>query len=137
MEDNTIRKNLDAYVKEKYGIEPEVMSFFREKHEVYRHPETGKLFAFFIVKERSSFGLKGEGTAEILSIKIDDPFFAEFLLRQPGYLRGYPNKKWNWVSMVLDGTVPFDYICKWLDRSYESTKNNVKKKKKTKYKIDI
>ena len=122
MEAQTIRERIDAYTKEKYGIDPEVLPFSHEDYEIYRHAETGKWFAVFIVKERSAFGLDGEGTAGILCVKPRDRFTADFLTQQPGYLRGYPSHKWNWVSMVLDGTVPFEDLCRWLDESYLATK---------------
>jgi len=124
--DKTIRELLDTYTKEKYGIEPEILPFSHENYEIYRHTETGKWFAVFIVKEREVFGLSGEGKAEILCVKIKDSLLADFLMGQPGYLRGYPSCKWNWVSVVLDGTVPFKDICKWLDESYQATKSKAR-----------
>ena len=48
----TIRERLDAYVSEKYGIEPEWLPLFHEDYAVYRHTETGKWFAVFITKDR-------------------------------------------------------------------------------------
>ena len=42
--------------------------------------------------------------------------------QQPGYLRGYSSSKWNWLSAVLDGTIPFEDICRWINMSYEATK---------------
>ncbi len=121
MKAETVRERLDAYTKEKYGIDPEILPFSHENYEIYRHTETGRWFAVFIVKDRSSFGLDGNGEAEILCVKLKDRFFTEFLEKEPGYLRGYPSSKWNWISMVLDGTVPFKDICRWLDESYEAT----------------
>ena len=123
---NTIRGRVDAYAKEKYGIDPEILPFSHEDYEIYRHTETGKWFAVFIVKERSAFGMDGDGTAEILCVKPKDRFFADFLMQQPGYLREYPSSKWNWVSVVLDGTVPFEDICRLLDESYLATKSKAR-----------
>ncbi len=119
---NTIRERIDAYTKETYDIDPEILPFSHEDYEIYRHKETGRWFAVFIVKERNAFGLTGGGTAEILCVKPRDRFIADLLMQQPGYLRGYPSSKWNWVSMVLD-TVPFEDICRWLDESYLATKS--------------
>ncbi len=122
MEAKTVRERIDAYTKEKYGIDPEILPFSHEDYEIFRHTETGKWFAVFIVKERRVFGMDGDGPAEILCVKPRDPFLADFLIQQPGYLRGYPSSKWNWVSMVLDGTVPFEDICRLLDESYLATR---------------
>ena len=122
----TIRERIDAHIKEKYGIDPEILPFSHEDYEIYRHPENGRWFAVFIVKERSILGLDGDGTAEILCVKPKDRFLADFLTQRPGYLRGYPSSKWNWVSMVLDGTIPFEEICRWLDESYMATKTKTR-----------
>lgn len=125
----TIREQLDAHVKEKYGIEPGILPFTKEDYEVYRHPETGKWFAVFIVKERGAFGLSGSGNVEVVSFKIRDKMLSEFMAQQPGYLFGFPARNWNWISAVLDGTIPFEDICRWVDGSYEATKTKTKNKR--------
>ena len=122
MQTNEIRERLDAYVRENYGIVPEILPFSKEKYEIFRHSDTGKWFAVFVEKEQSVFGFDGDGTAEILCVKPRDPYLADFLLSQPGYLGGYPSKSWKWLSVVLDGTVPFEEICNLLDESYRATK---------------
>ncbi len=67
-----------------------------------------------------------EGNTEIVSLKIRDPLLADLLVQQTGYLRGYPSSKWNWVSIILDGTVPLEEVCRWLDESYAATKTKAK-----------
>lgn len=124
--DLNIRQQLDIYTKETYGVDPEILPFSHEDYEIYRHTDTGKWFAVFVVKERSAFGLDGDGTAEIICVKIADPLYGDFLMNQPGYLRGYPSRGWNWVSAVLDGTVPFEDIRRLLDESYKETKSKAK-----------
>lgn len=124
-----IREQLDAYVKEKYGIDPEILPFSKEDYGVYRHPDTGRWFAVFIVKDRSVFGLPGTGEAEVVSFKICDKVLADFVARQPGYLRGFPARSWNWTSAVLDGTIPLADICRWVDESYLATKSKTKNQK--------
>ncbi len=126
MEDRLIRAKLDEYTKEKYGIDPEILPFSHEDYEIYRHPDTGRWFAVFVVKDRSVFGLPGAGKAEIMCVRSGDPLLADSLMDQPGYLRGYPSRKWNWLSVVLDGTVPFEDICPLLDGSYNATKTKTK-----------
>ena len=124
--DLNIRQRLDAYTKEQYGVDPEILPFSHEDYEIYRHTDTGKWFAVFVVKERSVFGLEGDGTAEIICVKVADPMYADFLMNQPGYLRGYPSRGWNWVSAVLDGTVPFEELRRMLDESYKATKSKAR-----------
>ncbi len=126
---NKIHEQLDAYVKEKYGIDPEILPFSHEEYAIYRHPDTGKWFAVFIVKERREFGLDGEGRTEIVSFKIPDALEADYTAQQPGYLRGFPAGSWNWTSAVLDGTVLFEEICRRIDGSFEATKTKTRNKK--------
>ena len=122
----TIREQLDAHVKEKYGIEPEILPFSKEDYSVYRHPDTGRWFAVFIVKERSAFGLPGFGNVEVVSFRIRDRMLSDFMAQQPGYLRGFPASNWNWTSAVLDGTVSYEDICHWIDASYKATRKKTK-----------
>ncbi len=126
MRDETFHERLDNYVKKKYGVVPEILPFSKENYAIYRHADTGKWFAVFIVKKRSAFGLEGEGLVEVVSVKVKDPLLADYLMHQPGYLRGYPSSKWNWVTMLLDGTVPFEEICRWVDDSCQATKTKAK-----------
>lgn len=126
---SAFREQLDAYVKQKYGVVPELLPFSHEDYSIYRHTRTGRWFAVFIVKERREFGLPGNGNAEIVCFKIRDNMLADVLAQQPGYLRGYPSRKWNWLSAVMDGTVPLEDICRWLDESYEATKSKTKNKR--------
>lgn len=81
------------------------------------------------MKPRKAFGLEGEGSAEIVSLKLRDPLLADMLTQRPGYLRGYPSGKWNWVSIVLDGSVPIEEICRLLDESYAATKGKTRNQK--------
>lgn len=124
-----IRARLEKYAKEKYDIESEQLPFKQEDYAVLRHADSGKWFAVFIVKPRKDFGLPGAGDAEIVSLKIRDPLLADLLVQQAGYLNGYPSRKWNWISIVLDGTVPFEEVCRWLDESYTATKTKAKNQK--------
>lgn len=122
----TIREQLDAHVKEKYGIEAEILPFSKEDYGVYRHPDTGRWFAVFIVKDRSAFGLPGFGNVEVVSFRIRDRMLSDFMAQQPGYLRGFPASNWNWTTAVLDGTVPYEDICHWIDESYKATRKKTK-----------
>ncbi|MEX2785340.1 MmcQ/YjbR family DNA-binding protein [Streptococcus sp. H49] len=125
----TMREKLEAYAKQRYQVEAEELPFRREDYAVLRHADTGKWFAVFIAKEYSAFGLAGEGTADVLSVKPKDADFADFLMQQPGYLRGFPSKKWNWISMLLDGTVPYEEVCRRLDESFQITRSKTSNKK--------
>ncbi len=122
MDEKTIRQQIETYVKKKYHIETEQLPFNREDYAILRHRDSGKWFAVFIVKPYAEFGMQGIGNVEVISLKPRDPVIAESLMDQPGYLRGYPSRKWNWISIVLDGTVSYEEIRKLLDESYQATR---------------
>ena len=129
IESASMRRRVEEYAKKKYHHEPEQLPFGHEDYAVLRHPENGKWYAVFIVKQRYQFGLDGDGDAEIMSVKIKDRLLAELLTQQPGFLWGFPSRNWNWTSMVLDGTVSFEQICRCLDESYNATKDKANNKK--------
>lgn len=129
MSEKRLRDKIDNYVKDKYGINPEILPFSHEDYEIYRHKDSGKWFAVFITKEKCEFGLKGDGFAEVMSFKHRDRRLVDSLLEQPEYLWGYPSRGWNWLTVFLDGRVPFEEICEYLDESYEATKAKAANKK--------
>ena len=54
---------------------------------------------------------------------------ADFVAQQLGYLSGFPASNWNWTTAVLDGMIPFEDICRWVDESYTATKTKAKNKR--------
>ena len=128
MAQDSVREQIEAYARERYGVEAEQLPFNHEDYAVLRHQGSGKWFAVFFVKPRDVLGLDGGGDAEVMSVKVPDRGLADMLLQQPGYLRGYPAASWRWVSAVLDGTVPVDDLLTWLDDSYLATSKGTNKR---------
>lgn len=129
MKDKTIRERVEAYALRHFKTVPEQLPFNRQDYAVLRHQDTGRWYAVFIMKPRVELGLEGEGDATIVSLKIPDLQTADVLLQKPGYLPGFPSSKWNWVSIVLDGTVPLRDICHWLTESHTATTGKTKNQK--------
>ncbi|MCR5690151.1 MAG: MmcQ/YjbR family DNA-binding protein [Clostridiales bacterium] len=117
----TYRDRLIGYVREKYKTEPEYLWLRFPDYAVFRHADNRKWFGIVMDLRRSRLGLDGDGEVDVLNVKLADGLFAEFLLGQPGYFRGYHFGKGNWVSILLDGTVPFEDIRSALDESYAVT----------------
>ena len=128
-EEMTLREQVFAYIREKYGTEPEYPWARYPDYAVFRHADNRKWFGVAMTVRRRSLGLSGDGSADILNVKLSDPFLADILVAKPGYLRGYHIRRGNWISIFLDGTVPFDEICGWLDESYFTTAAKEKKQK--------
>ena len=93
MNTQSLRSQLEACARQRYGAVTEQLPFNHEDYAILRHGDTGKWFAVFIVKPRAVLGLSGEGDAQIVSLKLRDPLLMDLLLQQPGYLQGYPGRK--------------------------------------------
>ena len=118
------------HVKKKYGTLPEYLWKRYPGYAVFRHQDNRKWFALIMDVSRNKLGIPGDEMVDILNIKLDDPVYADILIRQEGYFRGYHISKGNWISIMLDGSVSFDDICHWLEESYITTAS-----KQTKHKL--
>ena len=124
-----LKEQLFAYIKKKYAAEPEYLWMRYPNYAVFRHTDNKKWFALVMDIKRSKLGLNGDDAVDILNVKLPDPLLVDLLIKQPGYLRGYHIIRGNWVSILLDGTVPFEDIVKWLEESFLTTASVQKKQK--------
>ena len=127
----SLRDQLLDYVRTNYQAEPEYLWIRYPNYAVFRHTENRKWFGFVADVRRRNLGLDGDEIVDILNVKLGDPLLADLLLQQPGYLHGYHFRRGNWVSILLDGSVPLDDICRWLEESYRTTAPKPKKRKKS------
>lgn len=121
-------KKLFEYVKNKYGCEPEYLWARFPDYAIFRHNDNRKWFGLVGTVTADKLGMKSPEPVEILNIKTGDPLLADLLVRQEGYFRGWHMNHTNWISVLLDGTVPFEDICRLLDESYAATASKTKKK---------
>lgn len=117
----SFRDEIFVYAKKKYRTLPEYLWRRYPGYAVLRHGDNKKWFALFMDVPAGKLGLGGSGRTDILNVKLRDPLLADLLVQQKGFLRGYHISRGNWVSILLDGTVPLAEICHWLDESYAVT----------------
>ena len=117
----TLRAQVFDYVKKTYRAEPEYLWLRFPDYAVFRHADNEKWFGLVMDVPRQKLGLDGAERVDILNVKLSDPLLVDLLIRQTGYLRGYHISRGNWISILLDGSVPFADICQWLDESYVTT----------------
>ena len=125
----SLKEAVIAYVKEKYGASPENLWMRYPNYAIFRHGDNSKWFALMMDVEKSKLGLPGNDVVDILNVKLSDPFLADLLAQQPGYMRGYHIARGNWISLLMDGSVPLEELCHWLDESYLATASAAQKKK--------
>ena len=117
----SFRKQLFAYIRETYKASPEYLWRRVPGYAVFRHGDNQKWFALVMNVPGSKLGLETDEIVDIVNVKIADPFLADVLTQQEGFFRGYHISKGNWISILLNGTVEFDEIGKWLEESYMAT----------------
>ena len=106
------------YIRAQYGAQPEYLWVRLPKAAALRHAASGKWFAALMLDmPRSSLRLPGEGGVDILNLKCD-PLLVSSLTDGLHYLPAYHMNKQHWISLVLDGGIPFAEVCSLIDLSY-------------------
>ena len=128
-ENMSVPEDVFAYAAEKYGVQPEYPWVRYPEYAALRHRDNQKMFALIGRIEKSRLGLSGPESVDILNVKLNDPLLVDLLSAQEGYLRGYHIRGGNWITVLLDGTVPLEDICRWLDVSFLTTASSATRKK--------
>lgn len=124
-----LRDEIFKYAKKKYGTEPDWPFSTAPDYPVLRHGDNRKWYALFMYIPRNRLGLDGDQYVDIVNVKLSDPLFVDILVQQEGYFRGYHISKGNWISILLDGTVPLEEIYPLIDESYMVTASRQKRQK--------
>ncbi len=106
-----------AYIREKYGAEPEFLWEKFPENAVFRRGDTNKWYAALLTVPRRKLGFGSDGPAEILDLRIQ-PEQLPALLGDGRYLPGYHMNKKSWFTVVLDGGVSCEEIFARIDESY-------------------
>ena len=124
-----MREDVFQYAKGKYKTEPEYLWLRFPHYAVLRHEDNRKWYGLIMDIPRENLGLHGEGRVDILNVKLADTAYADMLIHQNGYFKGYHISRGNWVSVLLDGTVPMKDIQSLLAESYTVTSKKYRKPK--------
>lgn len=113
------RKQLFEWVKEEYGTDPDYP--WQDWNAVLRHKDSRKWYGLVMEVERSKLGMPGNGIIDALNVKCD-PRIIGSLLGQPGYFRAYHMNKEQWITILLDDTVPENQVQELVRLSYKMTR---------------
>ena len=120
------REKLFRYVQDTYGTEPEYLWKSAPDYAALRHSENPKWYGIVMYIDYAKLGIDKAGMTDILDMKCD-PMQLEFLIRQPGSFPGYHMNHRQWLTILLDGSVPDDQILDLLDQSYLMTESRKKR----------
>ncbi len=115
------REEILEYVKNKYNVDAEYPLPSAPFIPVMRHHDNRKWFALIVEVEKAKIGLSGQDHADLINVKMPDSMLAEILIGRDGFFKGYPISRGSWISILLDGTVPLEEVCRCIDESYKTT----------------
>lgn len=96
------RQELLNHIAYTYGITPDYPFEGDFTTAVCRHGDNRKWFAILMEIPRSRLGLGGEGTLNVVNLKIS-PEMLPSLLQERGVFPAYHMSKTHWVTVALDG----------------------------------
>ena len=125
------RQELLNHIADTYGITPDYPFEGDFTTAVCRHGDNRKWFAILMEIPKSRLGLGGDGTVNVVNLKIS-PEMLPSLLQERGVFPAYHMSKTHWVTVALDGAevCASDEMAEFLaEVSFTLTAKKTKKKK--------
>ena len=108
---------LIAYVREKYGDELEYLWDKFPDNAVWRRKDNEKWYGALLTVSRRKLGIPSDEIVEIIDLRIA-PEEMDNLIDNACFFPGWHMNKKHWYTIILDGTVSTDEICRRVDESY-------------------
>lgn len=124
------RAEILHYAEKKYGTAAEYLWRQYPDWGVLRHRGNRKWYAVLMSVSAPQLRQSGEEPLDILNVKCD-PMEGDYLRQRPGFLPGYHMNHQNWLTILLDGSVPKELVLRLLDASYEMTGEKKARAEKT------
>lgn len=104
-------KAIIQHIKDEYGAEPEFLWPDRYPgYAVFRHSNNRKWFAMVATISSKSLGLKDEKEIDVLNLKFDKNQTYDIAETSDHIFPAYHMNKNNWITIILDGTLPNEMI---------------------------
>lgn len=111
------RDRIIQHIQETYSVEAEYLWADLPDCAVFRHPGSKKWFGIIMNVQSGKLGLDGNEPVDILNVKCG-PILVGSLLTEHGFLPSYHMNKTNWITILLNDTVPDEQIIPLLELSY-------------------
>lgn len=112
------KEKLYAYIAETYGAKPEYLWKTAPEYAVFRNQKNQKWFGIVMNVPGTKVGLQTETMVDILNVKMD-PEVVMHLRTQQGYAPAWHMNKQQWITVLLDGSVPEERVLDHIDASYQ------------------
>ncbi len=113
------RERIIQHIQDVYGVEAEYLWADTPDCAVFRHPGSKKWFGIIMNVLPNRLGLGGEEPIDIINVKCG-PILTGSLLTEAGFFPAYHMNKTNWITSLLNNTVPDEQISPLLELSYDS-----------------
>ena len=87
---------------------------------VFKNPKNNKWYGIIMNIDYSKIVKSKKGEIEIINIKLDKAEIQELLTQEEFYPAWHMNKK-NWISIILDETLPDKKIMEYIEESHSYT----------------
>ena len=124
-----MREKVLKWALDTYGNAPESLWAKYPEDVVLRHQSNQKWYVILMKVKRSALGQDSDETVDIIDVKCDT-LQIDFLSQQQGFFKGYHMNKNHWLTILLDGSVPFETVCGLIEQSYDMTAPKIKAPKK-------
>ena len=118
------------HIRTEYAVEPEFLWPERfPTYSVFRHANNNKWFALVASIPSTSLGLEGGennksgndnpgNEVNIINLKFDKNQTYDFAETSDHIFPAYHMNKNNWITVLLDGTIPNEFIYELIKKSY-------------------
>ena len=113
-----LRRQVEVWLALENGDAPEYLWAKFPNHAVFRRKDNRKWYALVAEVSREKLGLAEKAPVPVLVVKCE-PFLKDLLLEIPNYRPAYHMNKEHWITVLLDGSVPFEKIVEHLAMSRE------------------
>ncbi|TCP96185.1 putative DNA-binding protein (MmcQ/YjbR family) [Cricetibacter osteomyelitidis] len=98
---------------------------------VFKHAANEKWYALVMNIDKSKLAKKTQGMVDVVNLKVESEHINN-LLQEKGIYPAYHMNKKNWISVILDDTLPDERILQLVQQSYDLTKSGSKNLKSRK-----
>lgn len=110
-------KEIICYVREKYGDELEFLWEKFPDNAIWRRKDNEKWYGALLTVKANKLGLDDDKPIEILDLRIITEDM-EATIDNQRFFMGYHMNKKHWYTLLLDGSIPTEEICRRIDESY-------------------
>lgn len=90
---------------------------------IFRNSKNQKWYALIMNIDKSKLDKESSSEVEIINVKLNEDKIPK-LLKQKGFYLAYHMNKKNWVSIILDNTLPDEIVMKYIKESHRYTEKS-------------